>query len=228
MSFSEKFGTQYMMPKGYVVEPKASLKYKHRFGGSSWSIVDDSVVGTGPTLLFVLDLVDPKLSDLIKPSSLDELPICSYINSDISMYEQIYKVNGETKEVLLIDKHVSNNSFHNEDGFSIPLPERAIDLRDMVDSEYPVTEQLYWDNTDEFLGGQSFIRVMGSPLWIQEPVNMQCSCNSKMSFVMGIGYEAWNGPYQYFDREPFFLGESALYFFYCNKCHLLKVISQPT
>ncbi len=226
--FSDKFGSQYSKPIGYVVEPKNNLVYKHRFGGSSWKVVDALAIDDGPALLFVLDLSDPKLSGL-GINSLKELPICSYINSDIWQHEQVYKINGETKEVLLLSKNTENVSIlENEDRMPNPLPEKIVEIRGMKDAEYPLDEDSYWKNTDDFLGGQSFFRVAGNPLWLQELKKVHCSCCSEMNHVMSIGYEGWDGPYQYIDGMPFSLGESALYIYFCDKCSELRVISQSS
>lgn len=226
--FSKRFGSQYSMAKGYVVECEKTSDYKHRFGGSSWKIVDNTPIEDGPALLMVLDLCDPRLSGL-GISSLDELPICSYINCDVWLQEQVYKVDSRTKEVLLISqKAISKGTLDDEDKMPNPLPEKFIDLREMSDLEYPIDEDSYWRNTDDFLGGRSFFRVAGNPLWLQEPKKINCSCKTQMSFIMCMGYEGWSGPFQYIDKMPFFLGESALYFYYCDSCGELRVISQTS
>ncbi len=109
-----------------------------------------------------------------------------------------------------------------------PLPERYVDLIEIEGSEYPFDENSYWENTDSFLGGQSFFRVAGNPLWLQEPQKVNCTFCSEMTHIMSIGYEGWGGPFQYIDEIPFFLGESALYVFFCDDCSEVRVISQPS
>lgn len=225
-NFSDKFGSQYSEPLGYIVEPESTSEYKHRFGGSSWKVIDNQPIEDGPALLFVLDLSDPKLSGF-STDSLTELPICSYINSDVWLQEQTYKINSDTKEVLLLSNNlIGANTLDDEDRLPNPLPEKAVVLREMKDSEYSIDEKSYWENTNDFLGGQSFFRVAGNPLWLQAPKSVKCSCCSEMNYVMSIGYEGWGGPFQYVDEKPFFLGESALYVHFCSSCSELKVISQ--
>jgi hypothetical protein len=227
-NFSDKFGSQYSKPVGYVVEPENTSIYKHRFGGSSWKIVDAQPIDDGPALLFVLDLTDPKLSGL-GVNSLKELPICSYINSDVWLQEQVYTIHNDTKEVVLLSKKTENvYTLDDEDRMPNPLPEKSVDLRAMKDSEYPLDEDSYWENTDDFLGGQSFFRVAGNPLWLQESKKVHCSCCTEMTHVMSIGYEGWGGSFQYIDEMPFFFGESALYIFFCGSCSELRVISQSS
>jgi hypothetical protein len=225
---SEKFGSSYLKPIGYVVESEGLCDHKHKFGGNSWEIIDNQPISDGPVLLFVLDLSDPKLLPL-DIVSLSELPICSYINSDVWLQEQVYKVNENTKEILLISKTSEKViTLDDKDRLPSPLPEKEIDLREMKSSEYPTDEDSYWRNTNEFLGGQSFFRVAGSPLWLQDAKNVQCSCCSDMTYVMSIGYEGWGGPFKYVEQMPFFLGEAALYVYFCDKCTELKVICQTS
>jgi hypothetical protein len=226
--FADKFGSQYAKPVGYVVEPDDCSTYGHIFGGSSWEVVDTQPIADGPALLFVLDLSDPKLSCL-DINSLKLLPICSYINSDVWLHEQVYKIHDHPKEVLLLSKTTGNvHTSDEEDRMPNPLPEKKIDLREMKDSEYPVNEESYWKNTDDFLGGLSFFRVSQNPLWLQEIKMVQCSCRSEMKHVMSIGYEGWGGPFQYICGMPFFLGESALYVYFCDSCSESRVISQSS
>ena len=228
-NFADRFGPQYLRPKGYVVESGVSSGYKHRFGGASWKVVDEQSVEDGPALLFVLDLSDPKLSMLGVSSLKEELPICSYINSDVWLHEQVFKIDESAREVLLLKKSTGSvNILDDEDRMPNPLPEKLIDLREMNSSEYPVDEETYWENTDDFLGGNSFFRVAGNPLWLQEPEKIDCSCGTEMKFVMCIGYEGWGGPFQYIADMPYFLGESALYIYFCDNCTELRVISQTS
>lgn len=227
-SFSDKFGPQYAKPKGYIVEPTQNKSYKHRFGGASWQVIDPQPVEDGPALLLVLDLTDPRLSDL-GITSCSELPVCSYINSDVWLHEQVYQVNSADHTVALVQKEVKSPTILGiEDRLPNPLPEKSIDLKEMEASHYPVDENLYWENTDDFLGGQTFFRVAGSALWLQETKEVSCSCDKEMKFLMGIGHEGWDGPFQYIDDAPFFLGEAALYCFFCDNCMELRVISQTT
>lgn len=226
--FTEKFGRKYLKPLGYIVEPSASLKYKHRFGGSSWKVFDEKKVEDGPVLLFVLDMSDPKLLG-IDVGPLKELPICSYINSDVWVDEQIYKIDEKAREVFLVKKNpIEPNILDYEDRLPNPLPEKEIVLRGMQNSEYPIDEESYWKITDDFLGGDSFFRVAGSPLWLEKVEYVECSCHSEMCHIMSIGYEGWDNSFQYINDFPFFIGEAALYIYFCKNCLELKVFSQSS
>jgi hypothetical protein len=70
----------------------------------------------------------------------------------------------------MVDRSMGGvNVLDNEDRMPNPLPEKVINLREMNSSEYPIDEESYWENTDDFLGGNSFFRVAGNPLWLQDP-----------------------------------------------------------
>lgn len=153
--------------KGYILETDKISKYKHIFGGESWSYLDKNPLNDKPILLFVLDLKDSKLS-FLRVDGLEEIPIFSYLNSDLWYQPQIYKINPEDKSVFFTDKknHIEYMQ-SDEDKIMNPIPPKCVSLREMKLSEYVTDEDSYWKNSDEFLGGDSFIRILGEPLWIQ-------------------------------------------------------------
>lgn len=227
-NFSDRFGEEYIFPKGFIAIKRKASSYHHVFGGNSWGVANTLSNNDDPILLFVLDLNDPKLSSL-SINGLQQLPIFSYINSDIWLEEQVYKINPDNKDVKFT--HITNEINYvlpDEDKIPNPLNETSLELRDMFSSEYPLNENLYWSNLDEFLGGKSFIRVCGNPLWIQDPQKIKCTCEDDMEYVMGIGYEGYDEPFLFMDDKPFFFGETALYAFFCKKCLEVKIISQVT
>jgi hypothetical protein len=48
-----------------------------------------------------------------------------------------------------------------------------------------------------------------------------------MQFVAAIGHENSMGDGQ-FGGAPFFIGEAALYFYFCDTCKRISVVSQST
>lgn len=223
-----KFGRTYRHPVGYAVEVGEQSPYNHRFGGSSWKVVDPHLVEDGPALLFVLDLSDPRFSSLATRHRC-ELPVCSYINSNLWVGEQVYRFDEKSKTVWLVHK-ASGECYMlpTDDRFPTPLPETKIALRELKQAELPLDEDSYWRNTDELLGGSAIFRVMGTPLWLDTPQEVKCSCGRHMTHLASIGYENWNGPFHFLGQVPFFIGEAALYAFACPQCPELKVISQST
>jgi hypothetical protein len=98
----------------------------------------------------------------------------------------------------------------------------------MNNNEYPLSEQEYWKAVDDFVGGNSFIRILGPPVWLEEPVEVDCTCGLSTRYISSIGYESPKDSGGIVGGEPFFIGEGALYFFLCDSCLITTVISQST
>jgi hypothetical protein len=226
MSKNKKYGTYYKNRKGYKVKPGAS-KYNHIFGGSDWTVVDKSISFDGPELLLTLDLHDPYL-DILKRPGLIELPLCSYLNSNIWEDEQIFQIIPENKEIHLISKAITTpNETLEADKLPNPLPRRDVYLEVLNYDESPLDEDSYWDACDMFLGGTDFIRVL-QPLWLQNVEFHKCTCGKEMIFTACIGYENYEITEGFIGNRPFFLGEGALYFFLCPECLIIKSTCQSS
>ena len=201
--------------------------YSHAFGGNSWNIIDTNLIGTGAHLLLNLDLSDPKLQTLQGIGS-PFLPVCSYINCDVWVYPQSYVFDPVSRQVEYVDHSATNYFELPEDmAFENPLPQAPMNIREMTLTELVLNERDYWAASDEFLGGKSFIRVLGPPLWIDEPDSVVCECGKSSLYFCSIGYE-YSEDYGIFGSQPFFIGEGALYFFICKSCRRVTVESQPS
>ena len=218
------FGDRYSSPPG-VIAQIGSSNYRHRFGGCSWTVVDPRPEDGGPTLLFVLDLQDPLL-DALEPKGLTELPLCSYATRDVWADAQLYLIIPTQKRVTLLQKSdpVTEACLHE---FAGVLPEKNLALAPMSDIDYPTSEDSYWQACDCFLGGTRFIRILGPPLWMDVPATVKCECQRSMDYVAALGYENIR------ERSAFvegglFLGEGAIYWFFCAHCLAVAVISQST
>ncbi|HEX5446166.1 MAG TPA: hypothetical protein VFW87_20225 [Pirellulales bacterium] len=218
------FGDHYSGPQGAIARI-GSGQYRHRFGGSSWTLIDQRPLFGGPTLLFVLDLRDPLLAALRGPD-LAELPICTYASCGAWAWPQAYRIVPHDMEILLIQKTDPPTDEHYLE-FAGPLPEKSLDVIPMTSSDYPTSEELYWQGCDRFLGGTRFIRILGPPLWLYAPAVVRCECRRAMDYVAALGYENTREPSAYIDGG-LFLGEGAIYWFFCRHCRVLAVISQPT
>jgi hypothetical protein len=222
-----KFGEGYAAPAGYIAVPGVRGEYAHVFGGSSWTVSADAVHEDAPALLMVLDLTDPRLAHL--DAELKAIPLFSYINSDCWVERQDYKLNVHNSSV---GEYAWQNATayvqEEEDRIPVPLPETPLRLVEMEFADYALDEDSYWRCTDEFIGGGKFIRVLGKPLWLENAEAVVCGCGKEEEFVACIGYENWDGPYRVLKNQAFFIGEGALYFFYCRNCKLVSVISQST
>lgn len=221
MELSLKYSTEYGQWQGYKLLPDKGA-YAHRFGGASWKSHDKS-------LLITLDLSDPRLKEL-RACGLSELPLCSNLNAGGWENSQKYRINPDKKEIVVIDN--SNNGLHGEEPddnmLPNPLPSLPVKLEGLLPDEYPIDESHYWRCCDEFLGGNTYFRILGKPIWLQSPQWPQSDSGDMMSFVMCMGYESWDGPFHYLDDRPLFIGEGALYFFFCNSSLTVTVISQSS
>lgn len=215
-------------PKGWITQV-GKEEYSHRFGGESWTTADPELNDFIFILLLVLDLRDPRLATL-RTENLDELPLCSHINCSVWDGKQVFQLDPNAKIVLLVEREI-NQPESWETGFPNPLPEKRIKLCPMQDTDYPVTEEQYWQASENFLDGTSFIRVLGPPLWMESVLTEEyehpcCSCGSQMQYVCAIGHQSESSE-KYLGGEPFYIGEGVLYFFLCRSCLRVTVISQP-
>jgi hypothetical protein len=171
-----------------------------------------------------LDLRDPILAAHgIFP--FDEIPLCSYLSCDA--FPQLYRIDLEARRVILLDRDEPLTEVRFPE-LSRPLPEKPLRLTEMVESDYPTTEDAYWRICDEFLGGGRFIRVVGPPLWVDSVAAITCESGRPMPHVCGLGWEVDSRCSGLMDGEPVFFGESALYWFVCADCLKLGVMAQPT
>jgi hypothetical protein len=218
-----RYGPEMAEPRGWVGQPGMD-EYVHGFGGDSWTIVDPNPSQDFPVLLLVLDLSDPRLAHFAC-GRLRWLPLCSFINSDGWGERQIYTISPQS-QTIIATQHVMPRDFLDEvTKYEIPLPEKPVQLRAMTEDEYPTNEERYWRACDGFVGGNSFIRVSGPPLWLQWVQVESCECGKNMDYVAAIGYE---GTVVFLEHRPFFIGEGALYFFLCQPCLKVSVICQDS
>jgi len=219
-----RHGPHMALPPGWLALPGKGL-FKHRFGGESWQVIDPHPLFGGPTLLLTLDLADPALKSL-HCRGLSELPLPSYIDCDLWLYRQDFLLRPQSREIIVTRRSDPNDAPEPDCMFPNPLPEKTLQLKKMKQSEYPIDENSYWRICDDFLGGPGFIRVLGPPIWLQYLENIDCTCGAAMDYVASIGYEFGDNLSGFIEKEPFFIGEAALYFFFCKQCGLISVISQ--
>jgi len=223
----EYFDPEFKGIPGYIVVPFEG-QFRHSFGGNSWQTCDANPFKDGPALLFTFDLTDPQLQRL-QIGSLTELPLCSYINSTVMNELQEYEILPEKRTILLVKKLVGPKVAHNgEAALPNPLPQRSISLRPMSEDEYPYDESSYLNCVDNLSGGDAFIRVLNVPIWDDnkvQPLTVYCSnCATTMMHVVTMGSENANGRF-YLPNECLYFGDFFLYFFLCQGCLRLKVIS---
>lgn len=188
---------------------KIQSEFNHYFGGQSWRIDDAHPIFGGPTLLLTLDLADPRLEALAL-EGIPELPLCSYINCDIWTGKQEFKMQPDSRIVRLVSRSDAREAPDPEIMLPNPLIGQPHDLREMEKREYLVDEDSYWRACDGFIGGSSFIRVLGPPLWLQGSEKVNCSCGAGATYAACIGYEFSENLSGFIENEPLFLYMQAL------------------
>ena len=193
--------------------------YNHTFGGATWTISSPARGTPAPALLLTLDLRAPLLG-----GSHDEgvVPLCSRVDV-VSLARQRYRFDARTGTVQFLGEPWESE-LDPEDLPSTPFPEVPLRLRPAMGRETLASPGC--DAQDTFLGEDSFVRVGGEPLWVDEPERARCACGVAMDYVACVGYEGEAG--RLGGDEPFFLGELALYFFRCRRCAIVEVIAQAT
>jgi hypothetical protein len=212
--------------KGWIAELTDDSS-PHYFGGNQWRL-SNNVIFDKPCLLLSLNFADI-IPNKTSPDAIGLVPICSYINSDIWINTQYYHFDPNLMEVNFIEKEIvaTDTIFTND--FPNPLPQKYISLRSMDSVENLEDESTYWDACDEFVGGESLIRILGRPLWLQSSITSNCvNCTKQNTYICSIGYQNYLKYTPFIKNMPFFIGESALYFFLCVDCKIISVFSQST
>ena len=224
---SLKFGEDYTEVRGYLGSLRETDGRGHRFGGECWCIQGYLGHPDRPAELMTIDFSDVALEQAGLGFS-GCIPLCSYVNSRVWEAEQVYRFEDNGTVTFLGRPAGCDEMQPKACRLPVPLPERGLELRPMQADEMPVDEEAYWRLCDAFLGGDGFIRILGAPLWMQDPQPVVCTCSSQMTHVLSLGYEPYGGPYTVFPDQPFFLGEAALYFFVCIDCSIVRVLSQSS
>lgn len=201
-------------------------KRAHFVGGRGWKF--EGVRGEDmPVILVDLGLDDSRLSHAIPSSHPARLPIASFVNSAGWWPRQEYTFSSMDKTVNWKLPIMASDIYQEDDRLPFPIDPVEIELVPMSLIDCPMTEHSYWEIADEFLGGAKFMRIIGSPYWLQTPVVESCLCGSEMDLMVTIGHEAFDSD-GLFCPKPFFIGEAALYFFVCWSCCRVHVIAQST
>ena len=201
--------------------------FPHRFGGTSWRVVEPAGATPRPTLILPVDLRDPAVQELLpvaeRPYADHELPVAS--RSEILVDRQGYEYDPVTRAVVFTGRPWTPDG---EPELPAEIPERPISLRPVGPQDLRRGSD---DLFDAFLGGPAWLRVGGEPLWLEDPEAVTCTCSVSMLPLVWIGHEslrAWreSATARFLDDRPFFLGELALYFFVCLRCRRVTVVTQ--
>lgn len=210
---------------GYIVYEGES-GYNHFFGDETWTLPMCKNCKGRFQQIFTLNLSDPRLSSISK--DLPELPLVSCMNCAICWEPVVYKLNTTNKSIEIIS--FTNNSWMMDDELKLPapLPQCNIKLERMSDKDIPTSEELYEKLTDHF-GTDSVCRLLGAPLFLQNPIDLECPCcKEEMLYIATICEQSYAVEKPLLGNFTFHFGEMWLYFFYCDKCKIVKSETQST
>ncbi|HYO70619.1 MAG TPA: hypothetical protein VEU33_31525 [Archangium sp.] len=221
----DKWGP-HLEQSGWIAVP-GDAAARHLFGGSSWRLLGGAESSPAPCLLLSLDL--EALPEL-RLGGVSRLPLALYLDCDLGEQTQEYQFDERTRQIhWLAGDGPSGHQLSPEERLPAPLPERRVSLRPMQLEELPGNEEPYWSACDSFLGGEGFLRVLGAPIWLSEPLEAVCVCGRHMRYVASMGYELSGEPSIFLEGEQLlFVGEMAFYFFLCADCRRVRVLSQPS
>lgn len=220
-------GPHWKNTKGYRVERKSG-KHSHYFGGDTWDVPQCPYCNNKMHQIFTFDLTDSRLSE-IKNDIYPELPLVSCLNCSLVWEPQLFKLNLEKKKIEII-KQDGEMEWKLEDDEQIPspLPKINMDLSNLKPNDIPLDEGLL-DKAFDLIGKEYICRVLGSPLYAAEPVDLECPCCKKeMSYIATISGEDYDKEANLIPEVDFFIGEMFLYFFLCEKCALMRTVAQST
>lgn len=218
------WGKKYLMSKGYKLRLGES-SYMHRFGGHNWKLPECKNCNTEYHQLVTLDLSDPILA-FLKLDSEYELPLISCLNCSSWWEYQSYKIDFKNKKVELVEVIDDFNEIQDEeDKFPLIFPQKQMCLVPLEKNEKPITEDLYEEIIDGF-GEEYICRVGGKPIFVTESISERCPlCGRKMNFVAQIVPTPYDN-YDALEGIDFFFGDGVIYYYYCNKCQTMHVITQ--
>ena len=218
---SYNYGDHWRNKIGYKVL-KGNGNFNHKFGGNNWDVPACKNCNAPYHIIMSLDLRDPKLESIMGICD-KELPLISCLNCSSIWGEQFFKINFEEKKVEFIQDTDTQHWIQDDElRIGSPLYEVNMQLVSLNENENPVNEELYYELTNNF-GKDYFIRLLGAPLYLQDPIDRECPCcHKEMKYIATVGSDFGN----IIDNTNFDLGEMWLYFMFCNECSILKVESE--
>jgi hypothetical protein len=212
MTLTQKWGDEYAKA-GFLAKP-ADHETGHAWGGSSsWKFAKGTIA---PTLILRLNTSNATFDIENAPS----LPVFCFLDPPYVDQVQAYSIDHANREIFWESETPT-------EGNAKLLPHSHLQLVPMDEQDLPVDESSYWRICDEFAGGRKFLRIFGSPFWLNRPALPECSCTGKVQFIAGIGYEQYGSQGQ-FSSEPFFCGELALQCFFCSQCRRMTIVPDLT
>jgi hypothetical protein len=211
-----------------VIALDGAGEYRHTFGGCRWSVIQTEPLCCDPALLITLDLSDPLLTPLQLPG-FTELPLASHVNCGLWVERQIYRLDPVNRSIELVTNESAPACPDPRHMFPVPWPERSLRLTPMTPQDLPETQDDLERIADHVLSTDRYIRILGPPIWMFDPLVETCTCGRLMKYIASIGQESR----RVYERRGgvgsrFFIGEGVLYFFLCIRCFTISVRMQST
>ena len=221
------FGPHWENHSGYRVIEGAD-KYNHKFGGDSWNVPICKLCNEPMHQIFTFDLEDPRLES-IKVEGLNELPLVSCLNCSKSWDTQVFKLNSENKSIeMMRQDDIENWVQDEEDKIQVPLPSIKMSLKEMLQNDIPTDNDKY-EEAMELFGTEYLCRILGAPLYAQEPLNRECTiCGKEMMYIATVSGESDYNSFNIIKEVDFTIGEMYLYFMMCKECLSIKIECQGT
>jgi hypothetical protein len=197
-------------------------KYNHYFGGETWEAPTCRNCNKPMLQIFTFDLNDRRIGDVFS-TNLTELPLFSCLDCSLIWGEQVFQIQKETQEVVVLEQNDTTNWVCEESlKQSYPLPKVDVKL-ELIDSLPPYDEDSYYEELDRFDSDYA-CRLLGTPLILQGDFDISCpKCRENMvhlATISGDSYEKSSF------KTDFFIGEMYVYFMFCNKCNIIKSFCQ--
>ena len=169
-----------------------------------------------------------QLSEL-RTENLNEIPLVSCLNCSTYWEPQVYKLDIQNKEVkVLVQNDTQDWMQDEEDRIPSPLPSVGVVLEEMKEEDVPV-DRNYYNKAFDLIGSEYICRILGAPLYAQNPLDRECPiCKKEMFYIATIAGENYGQSGNLINGVDFVLGEVFLYFLFCKDCLLVKTESQGT
>ncbi len=219
-SCSYKWGEHWAGKGGYKLVQGNSI-YNHYFGGETWKLPVCKNCGKHYHQIITLDMSDNRVNIKYKGA---ELPLVSCLNCSLMWEPQLFKIDYNNKEVHILSddnkyKWIADEEFR----IPVPLTPKRMKLVDLDKEDNPLTETMYYNSYEKF-GNSYLARVLGAPLYAQNPIDYECPiCHQKMDYIASICATDSN---DIFDSYDFVIGDFVIYFLYCENCCVIKTEGQ--
>jgi len=211
------------MRKGFFVKV-SEVNHESLFYDISWNINSHNFQNFEKAKV-LLNLSIKEMDCAFLNTSVNSIPIVGFINSNL--WENGFSYNFDDKKKIINQFDlIIKDPYTYDVKDQLELIQSSISFETLDSENIGDNEDEYWKSIDSFLGGNKFIRVLGNPLWVNDPIqSMRCNCNKVTDYICSIGYEISESS-KFVKTGCFFIGECAKYYFLCAHCKKIYMIPQ--